>query len=44
MQLLDDLREERKYWELKDEELEHNVWVTRFGSNCKRLEGTPCTE
>jgi hypothetical protein len=44
MQLLDDLREQRKYWKLKDKELERSVWVTRFGSSYKRLEGSLCSE
>jgi hypothetical protein len=30
-QLLDDLKEKRRYWELKEEELDRTVWRTRFG-------------
>jgi hypothetical protein len=30
-QLLDDLKEKRRYWKLKEEELDHTVWRTRFG-------------
>jgi hypothetical protein len=29
-QLLDDLKEKRGYWELKEETLSFNVWGTRF--------------
>jgi hypothetical protein len=31
-QLLDDLKEKRKYWKLKEEALDRTVWRTRFGS------------
>jgi hypothetical protein len=30
-QLLDDLKENRRYWKLKEESLDHTVWRTRFG-------------
>jgi hypothetical protein len=30
-QLLDDLKENRSYWKLKEEALDRTVWRTRFG-------------
>jgi hypothetical protein len=30
-QLLDDLKENRRYWKLKEEALDHTLWRTRFG-------------
>jgi hypothetical protein len=30
-QLLDDLKEERGYWNLKEEELDRTLWRTCFG-------------
>jgi hypothetical protein len=30
-QLLDDLKEKRRYWELKEEALYRTLWRTRFG-------------
>jgi hypothetical protein len=30
-QLLDDLKETRGYWKLKDETLDPSLWGTRFG-------------
>ena len=30
-QLLDDLKEKRGYWKLKEEALDRNLWRTRFG-------------
>jgi hypothetical protein len=30
-QLLDDLKEKRRYWKLKEEALDHYLWRTRFG-------------
>jgi hypothetical protein len=30
-QLLDDLKEKRRYWKLKEEALDHTQWKTRFG-------------
>jgi hypothetical protein len=30
-QLLDDLKEKRIYWKLKEEALDHTLWRTRFG-------------
>jgi hypothetical protein len=29
-QLLDDLKEERRYWKLKEEALDRTLWRTRF--------------
>jgi hypothetical protein len=33
-QLLDDLKEKRRYWKLKEEALDRTVWRTRFGRGC----------
>ena len=33
-QLLDDLKEKRGYWQLKEEALDHTLWRTRFGRGC----------
>ena len=30
-QLLDDLKETRVYWKLKDEAVDYTLWRTRFG-------------
>jgi predicted AlkP superfamily pyrophosphatase or phosphodiesterase len=30
-QLLDDFKEKRRYWKLKEEALDRTVWRTRFG-------------
>jgi len=30
-QLLDDIKEERGYWKLKEEALDHTLWRTYFG-------------
>jgi hypothetical protein len=30
-QLLDDLKENRRYWKLKEEALDRPMWRTRFG-------------
>jgi hypothetical protein len=30
-QLQDDLKEKRRYWKLKEEALDCNLWRTRFG-------------
>jgi hypothetical protein len=30
-QLLDDLKEKRRYWKLKEEAVDRTVWRTRFG-------------
>jgi hypothetical protein len=30
-QLLDDLKEKRRYWKLKEETLDHTLWRTCFG-------------
>jgi hypothetical protein len=31
MQLLDDLKEKRRYWKLKEEALDRSLWGNRFG-------------
>jgi len=31
---LDDLKENRGYWNSKQEVLSHSLWRTRFGSGC----------
>jgi hypothetical protein len=33
-QLLDDLKENRGYWKLKEEALDRSFWRTRFGRRC----------
>jgi hypothetical protein len=33
-QLLDDLKEKRRYWKLKEEVLDRTLWRTRFGRGC----------
>jgi hypothetical protein len=33
-QLLDDLKETRGYWKLKEEALDRTLWRTRFGREC----------
>jgi hypothetical protein len=30
-QLLDDLKEKKRYWKLKEEALDRTLWRTRFG-------------
>jgi hypothetical protein len=30
-QLLDDLKEKRRYWKFKEEALDRTLWRTRFG-------------
>jgi hypothetical protein len=30
-QLLDDLKEKRRHWKLKEEALDHSLWRARFG-------------
>jgi hypothetical protein len=30
-ELLDDLKEKRRYWKLKEEALDRTMWRTRFG-------------
>jgi hypothetical protein len=30
-QLLDDIKEKRRYWKLKEEALNRTLWITRFG-------------
>jgi hypothetical protein len=32
-QLLSDVKEERGYWKLKEEALDHTLWTTRFRRN-----------
>jgi hypothetical protein len=32
-QLLDDLKEKRRYWKLKEEALDRILWRTRFGKD-----------
>jgi hypothetical protein len=33
-QLLDDFKEKRGYWKLKEEALDRTMWRTRFGRGC----------
>jgi hypothetical protein len=33
-QLLDDLKEKRGHWQLKQDGLDRNVWRNRFGIGC----------
>jgi hypothetical protein len=33
-QLLDDLKEKRGYWKVKEEALDRSQWRTRFGRGC----------
>jgi hypothetical protein len=33
-QLLNDLKEKRRYWKLKEEALDRTLWRTRFGRGC----------
>jgi hypothetical protein len=33
-QLLDDLKEKRRYWKLKEEALDRTLWRTRLGRGC----------
>jgi len=33
-QLLDNLKEKKGYWELKEEALDHTLWRTHFGRVC----------
>jgi hypothetical protein len=30
-QLLNDLKDKRRYWKLKEEPIDHTLWRTRFG-------------
>ena len=41
-QLLDDLKETRGYWKLKEEALDRTLWRTRFGSDCGSVCNTDC--
>ena len=36
-QLLDDLKETRGYWKMKEDTLDRTVWITRFGRGYGRL-------
>ena len=36
--LLDDLKEKRRYWKLKEEALYRTRWSTQFGSGCGPIE------
>jgi hypothetical protein len=36
-QLLDDLKENRRYWKLKEEALDHTLWRTHFGRGYRPL-------
>jgi hypothetical protein len=36
-QLLDDLKEKKRYWKLKDEALDRTLWRTRFGRGYGRV-------
>jgi hypothetical protein len=38
-QLLDDLREEKRYWKLKEEALDRTLWGDRFGRGCGPVVG-----
>jgi hypothetical protein len=33
-QLIEDLKEKRDYWKLKEEALDSTLWRTRFGRGC----------
>jgi hypothetical protein len=35
MQLLDDLKEKRRYWKLKEEPLDRTLWRNHFGRGCR---------
>jgi len=39
-QLLDNLKEKRRYCKLKEEALDHILWRTRFGRGCGPIETT----
>jgi hypothetical protein len=34
MELRDDLKETRRYWKLKEEAVDRNLWRIRFGRGC----------
>jgi len=36
-QPLDDLKEKKRYWNLKEEALDHTLWRTHFGSGYGRV-------
>jgi len=33
-QLVDEFKEKRRYWKLKEEAIDHTVWRTGFGRSC----------
>ena len=37
-QILNDLKETREYWKLKEEALDHSVWRIRFGKGYEPAE------
>jgi hypothetical protein len=37
-QLMDDLKEYRRYWNLKEEILHCTLWRTRFGRGCRKTD------
>jgi len=41
-QLLDDLKEKRGYWELKEEAQDRTLWRTGFGRDCGSVDKTDC--
>ena len=43
-QLLDDLEEKRRHWNLKRKVLHHTVWETRFGKGYGPVEVRLCYE
>jgi hypothetical protein len=38
MQLLDDLKEKRRDWKLKEDALVLTLWRTRFGRGCRKTD------
>jgi hypothetical protein len=43
-QLLDDLKEQRSSWNLKEEALGHALWRTRFGRGCEPSQDRLCND
>jgi hypothetical protein len=41
-QLLDDLKEKRRYCKLKDEAIDRTLWRTGFGRGCGSVDKTDC--
>jgi hypothetical protein len=39
-QLLDDLKEKRGYWKLKEEALDRTPWISRFVTGCRLVRQT----